>query len=52
MQEHDLTRRNFIRSAAMAAATAILGERAAGQTDERELGLLMAGIDPAKGRAA
>ncbi|MBP7240645.1 ABC transporter ATP-binding protein [Amaricoccus sp.] len=31
---------------------AISGERAAGQTDERELGLLMAGIDPGKGRAA
>jgi simple sugar transport system ATP-binding protein len=25
----------------------ISGERAAGATDERELGLLMAGIDPA-----
>jgi simple sugar transport system ATP-binding protein len=30
----------------------ISGERTAGETDERELGLLMAGIDPAKGRAA
>ncbi len=30
----------------------ISGERAAGETDERELGLLMAGIDPAAGRAA
>ncbi len=30
----------------------ISGERMAGKTDERELGLLMAGIDPAKGQAA
>jgi general nucleoside transport system ATP-binding protein len=30
----------------------ISGERLASDTDERELGLLMAGIDPAKGRAA
>ncbi len=28
------------------------GERLAGETDERELGLLMAGIDPRKGQAA
>ncbi len=31
---------------------AVSGERTASDTDERELGLLMAGIDPAKGRAA
>jgi simple sugar transport system ATP-binding protein len=30
----------------------VSGERLAGETDERELGLLMAGIDPGKGRAA
>ena len=30
----------------------IAGERLAGETDERELGLLMAGIDPGRGRAA
>lgn len=30
----------------------ISGERLAGETDERELGLLMAGIDPNKGQAA
>jgi simple sugar transport system ATP-binding protein len=30
----------------------VSGERMAGETDERELGLLMAGIDPGKGRAA
>ncbi len=31
---------------------AVSGERLASETDERELGLLMAGIDPSKGRAA
>ncbi|MBP7002095.1 ABC transporter ATP-binding protein [Amaricoccus sp.] len=31
---------------------AVSGERAADATDERELGLLMAGIDPSRGRAA
>jgi simple sugar transport system ATP-binding protein len=30
----------------------ISGERTAGETDERELGLLMAGVDPGRGRAA
>jgi len=30
----------------------VSGERIASETDERELGLLMAGIDPVKGRAA
>ena len=30
----------------------ISGERVAGETDERELGLLMAGIDPATRGAA
>jgi simple sugar transport system ATP-binding protein len=30
----------------------ISGERISGETDERELGLLMAGIDPRKGQAA